>query len=53
MPDGVYIPKELDDAHRELKNMLPKELISEMKRGTEDDMVQLGSVEGFPTFRVL
>jgi hypothetical protein len=43
MPDGVYIPKDLDDGHRELKNMLPKELISEMKRGTEDDMVQYHS----------
>jgi len=39
-PNGIYIPKNLDDAHEELKKMLPKDLITKMKNGTEDDMVQ-------------
>lgn len=35
-----YIPKNLADAHRQLKIILPPEKIKEMKSATEDEMVK-------------
>ena len=40
-PTGVYIPRNLEDCFQELKKMLPPELISDIKRGTERDMIRL------------
>lgn len=37
---GVYIPKDVNDAHRELKKMLPARLVTKMKSGTKEDMIK-------------
>ena len=39
-PFAVYIPKDIDDAFKELEKMLSMELIEEMRSGTEEDMLQ-------------
>ena len=36
----IYIPKNLEDAHQELKKMLHEELIESIKTAKEDDLVQ-------------
>jgi hypothetical protein len=36
----IYIPKDLEDAHRELEKMLKPEDIEKIKSGTEEDMNQ-------------
>ena len=39
-PTGVYIPTDLDDCFKELKKMLPAELVEKMKSGPEKDMIK-------------
>ena len=39
-PTGVYIPTDLEDCFKELKKMLPAELVSKMKSGTEKNMIK-------------
>jgi hypothetical protein len=40
MKSGVYIPKDIYDAHKELDNMLTIELKQEIKNGNKDDLIQ-------------
>lgn len=35
---GVYIPKDLDDALKEMQRMLPASVVAEMKQGSEQNM---------------
>ncbi len=37
-PNGIYIPKDIDDAHRELEKMLPEEVIAKMRKNAHEDM---------------
>jgi hypothetical protein len=37
-PNNIYIPKNLEEAHQELKKMLPEELVIKIKDGKEEDM---------------
>jgi len=37
---AVYVPKDLDECFAELKKLLPKAQIEEMKKGSEEDMIQ-------------
>ncbi len=39
-PTGIYVPKNLDECFSELKKMLNRELIEEMRTGNEADMTQ-------------
>jgi hypothetical protein len=39
-PTGVYIPTDLDDCFKELKKMLPADLVEKMKSGPEKDMIK-------------
>lgn len=39
-PTGVYIPTDLDDCFKELKKMLPADLVEKMKSGTEKNMIK-------------
>ncbi|MCP4259991.1 MAG: hypothetical protein GY774_21125 [Planctomycetes bacterium] len=39
-PGKIYIPKNLEDAHQELKKMLHEEFIEEIKVGKEDNLAQ-------------
>ena len=38
--EEIYIPRDLDDCFVQLKEVLKPEDIEEMRRGTEDDMIQ-------------
>ncbi|MGO8835791.1 MAG: DUF6794 domain-containing protein [Limisphaerales bacterium] len=37
-PTGVYIPKDIRDAHQELLKMLPKEVVEKLKNGTPQEI---------------
>lgn len=39
-PTGVYIPTDLEDCFKELKKMLPEDLVTKMKSGPEKDMIK-------------
>lgn len=39
-PTGVYIPTDLEDCFKELKKMLPAELVEKMKSGPEKEMIK-------------
>jgi hypothetical protein len=39
-PTGVYIPTDLEDCFKELKKMLPADLVEKMKSGPEKDMIK-------------
>lgn len=36
----IYIPKDLDDCFAELKKVLPKKILDEMAKGSEEDMIR-------------
>jgi hypothetical protein len=37
-PTGVYIPKDIPDAHQELLKMLPKKVVEKLKNGTPQEI---------------
>lgn len=39
-PTGVYIPTDLEDCFKELKKMLPADLVEKMKSAPEKDMIK-------------